>query len=145
MEFKDKFKPGDIICSDRFHYGLCMIVEEGYVGLHREEFKYRCTDLVKEYQLWSAYEFDVVDRPNNWRIATDDDIVNYLVRYVQIELGKVGTYNVKYLEDGIMLGTYNVKYLEDGIMLVDSRDAIILDPKELIQLKQIIEERVGYV
>ena len=131
MEFKDKFKPGDIICSDRFHYGLCMIVEEGYVGLHREEFKYRCTDLVKEYQLWSAYEFDVVDRPNNWRIATDDDIVNYLVRYVQIELGKVGT--------------YNVKYLEDGIMLVDSRDAIILDPKELIQLKQIIEERVGYV
>ena len=129
MEFKDKFKPGDIICSDRFHYGLCMIVEEGYVGLHREEFKYRCTDLVKEYQLWSAYEFDVVDRPNNWRIATDDDIVNYLVRYVQIELGKVGT--------------YNVKYLEDGIMLVDSRDAIILDPKELIQLKQIIEQRVG--
>jgi hypothetical protein len=106
-----------------------MIVEEGYVGLHREEFKYRCTDLVKEYQLWSAYEFDVVDRPNNWRIATDDDIVNYLVRYVQIELGKVGT--------------YNVKYLEDGIMLVDSRDAIILDPKELIQLKQIIEQRVG--
>ena len=129
MEFKDKFKPGDIICSDRFHYGLCMIVEEGYVGLHREEFKYRCTDLVKEYQLWSAYEFDVVDRPNNWRIATDDDIVNYLVRYVQIELGKVGT--------------YNVKYLEDGIMLVDSGDAIILDPKELIQLKQIIEQRVG--
>ena len=129
MEFKDKFKPGDIICSDRFHYGLCMIVEEGYVGLHREEFKYRCTDLVKEYQLWSAYEFDVVDRPNNWRIATDDDIVNYLVRYVQIELGKVGT--------------YNVKYLEDGIMLVDSGDAIILDAEELIQLKQIIEERVG--
>jgi hypothetical protein len=130
MEFKDKFKPGDIICSDRFHYGLCMIVEEGYVGLHPEEFKYRCIDLVKEYQRWNAYEFDThFGKPNNWRIATDDDIVNYLARYVQIELGKVGT--------------YNVRYLEDGIMLVDSGDAIILDPKELIQLKQIIEERVG--
>jgi hypothetical protein len=27
MKFKDKFKPGDIICSDRFHNGLCMIVD----------------------------------------------------------------------------------------------------------------------
>lgn len=129
MSFKDKFKPGDIICSDRFHNGLCMIIEEGYAGLYPEEFKYRCTDLVKEYQLWNAYEFDVLDRPNNWRIATDKDIVNYLARYVQIKLGKVGT--------------YDVKYLEDGIILVDSGDAIILDPEELIQLKQIIEQRVG--
>jgi hypothetical protein len=104
-----------------------MIVEEAVYGLG---FKYRCIDLVKEDQRWSAYEFDTYfGKPNNWRIATDDDIVNYLVRYVQIELGKVGT--------------YNVKYLEDGIMLVDSGDAIILDPEELIQLKQIIEQRVG--
>jgi hypothetical protein len=134
MEFKDKFKPGDIICSDRFHDGLCMIVEKGYVGLHPEKFKYRCTDLVKEYQLWAAYEFDVLDRPNNWRIATDNDIVNYIARFVDIKIGAVGTYDLKYLEYGIML----IESIGDYY-----GDAIILNAEELIQLKKIIEQRVG--
>ena len=127
MEFKDKFKPGDIICSDRFHNGLCMIIEEVVYGIG---FKYRCIDLVKEHQRWNAYEFDTYfGKPNNWRIATDDDIANYVAGYVQIGFGKVGN--------------FDVRYLEKGIMLVDSEDIIILDQEELIQLKQIIEERVG--
>jgi hypothetical protein len=111
-----------------------MIVEEGYVGLHPEKFKYRCTDLLREYQLWSAYEFDVLDRPNNWKIATDNDIVNHIARFVDIKIGAVGTYDVKYLEYGMML----IEYVGDIL-----GDAIILDAEELIQLKQIIEQRVG--
>jgi hypothetical protein len=107
-----------------------MIVEEGGYRLDTDRFSYRCVDPVKEDQRWSAYEFDTYfGKPNNWRIATDDDIANYVAGYVQIGFGKVGN--------------FDVRYLEKGIMLVDSEDIIILDQEELIQLKQIIEERIG--
>jgi hypothetical protein len=107
-----------------------MIVEEGGYGLDPDRFSYRCVDLVKEDQRWSAYEFGTYrNPPYDWRIATDDDVANYVARYVQIGFGRVGH--------------FDVRYLEDGIMLVDSEDTIILVPEELIQLKQIIEQRVG--
>ena len=41
MEFKDKFKPGDIICSDRFHDGLCMVVEDIGIAILRGSSEYR--------------------------------------------------------------------------------------------------------
>jgi hypothetical protein len=136
MNFKDKFKPGDIICSDRFHNGLCMVVENVAVAILRgeNEFRYKCVDLVKENQGWLAYEFDTYkEYPYDWRIATDDDIAKYLSRFIDIPLGLVGEW-------------YLAKLTDDGIMLEDrmytDRD-IWFDAKELADLKRIIDERVG--
>ena len=138
MKFKDKFKPGDIICSDRFHNGLCMVVEEGSEGrMWRDEpeFRYKCIDLVKEGQGWFAYENDnyMFNFSYNWRIATDDDIANYLSRFIDISLGLVGEW-------------YLAKLTDDGIMLEDrmyTDKDIWFDAKELADLKRIIDERVG--
>lgn len=131
MNFKDKFKPGDIICSDRFHNGLCMIVD---CGNNEWGFRYKCEDLVKEGQRWSAYEFDTMfNRPNDWRIATDDDIAKYLSRFLDIPLGLVGEW-------------YLAKLTDDGIMLEDrmfTDGNVHLGAKELADLKRIIDERLG--
>jgi len=129
MKFQDKFKPGDIICSDRFHNGLCMIVESGGTTFE-EYFRYRCNDLVRDNQNWLAYEFCQYKHTNNdWRIATDDDIANYLSRFLHIPLGKVGAYEVRLTDDGIIL--------DDGV-----DHSILLDTEELVQLGRIINERV---
>jgi len=131
MKFKDKFTPGDIICSDRFHNGLCMVIER----LNSKDIwedNFTCQDLIKDHQKWRAYEFDTMFRPNNWRIATDDDIAKYLSRFIDIPLGKVGQfYLAKLTDDGIML--------ED--LLVTDRN-VHLGVEELTDLKQIIDERV---
>jgi hypothetical protein len=128
MKFQDKFKPGDIICSDHFHNGLCMVVESG-----RESFKgwcYTCVDLIKEEQRWSAYENrGLFDHSYNWRLATDDDIANYLSRFVHIPLGKVGAYEVELTDDGVRL--------DDG-----GEYDIYFTAEELVQLGKIINERV---
>ena len=148
MKFQDKFKHGDIICSDRFHNGLCMIVESGKCGFTRNEFRYSCQDLVQENQKWSAYEDkfkpgDIIcsDRFHNgfdsytfnlsydWRIATDNDIANYLSRFLHIPLGKIGTYDVELTDDGIRL--------DDG-----SDYGVYFTAEELVQLGRIINERV---
>ena len=129
MKFQDKFKPGDIICSDRFHNGLCMVV--GYSGISLGgEFRYTCVDLVREEQGWCAYENEMfLTKPYNWRIATDDDIANYLARFVRVQVPKIGNWNVKLMDDGIML--------DDG-----SDCAIYFTAEELVQLGKIINERV---
>lgn len=133
MKFKDKFKPGDIICSDRFHNGLCMIVER-FTPKDIWGDSFTCQDLVKDHQKWRAYEFDsTFDMPSDWRIATDDDIVKYLARHVRVNLGKVGEHFVaEYREDGIML---------EDTMFTDKY--IYLEIDELADLKRIIDERVG--
>jgi len=95
-----------------------------------EKFRYRCQDLVKEDQGWLAYEWgSYVGYPYNWRIATDDDIANYLTRFVEIDLGKVGFFEVKLTNNGIRL---------DG----GTDYTISLEAEELIQLGKIINERV---
>lgn len=130
MNFKDKFKSGDIICSDHFYNGLCMIVRSHERSFIRNEFYYTCQDFVSENQYWSAYEFRPhTSKPTNWRIATDDDIVNYLSRFVQIDLGKVGFFEVKLTNNGITL---------DG----GTDYTISLEAEELVQLSKIINERV---
>ncbi len=131
MKFQDKFKPGDIICSDRFHNGLCMVVEfcEETVLQRGTEFRYKCKDFVREDQGWIAYESDTFDKPYNWRIATNDDIANYLSRFLHIPLGKVGPYEVSLTDKGICFDNgfdFNI-YFEAG---------------ELVQLGKIINERV---
>jgi len=132
MNFKDKFKSGDIIFSDRFRGGLCMVVERLNPKDIWED-SFTCQDLVTDHQKWKAYEFDTMyDQPNNWRIATDTDIVNYLSRFVDIPLGKVGQF-------------YLAKLTDDGIILKDlmftDRD-VHLGVEELADLKHIIDERV---
>jgi hypothetical protein len=98
------------------------------------EDSFTCQDLVRDHQKWRAYEFDTMfDQPNNWRIATDDDIAKYLSCFVDIPVGKVGEY-------------YVAKLTDDGIMLEDrmftDRD-VHLGVEELADLKRIIDERVG--
>ena len=133
MNFKDKFKPGDIICSDRFHNGLCMIVEK-FNPKDIWEDSFTCQDLVEDHQKWRAYEFDsMFNRPNDWRIATDDDIAKYLSRFIDIPLGKVGEHYVAKLTDNSIV-------LKDT-MFTDSN--VYLEADELIDLKRIIDERVG--
>ena len=130
MKFQDKFKPGDIICSDRFYSGLCMVVESSRCGYTRNAFRYRCQDLVKEEQWWLAYKNRPhLSRPYNWRIATDDDIVNYLARFVHIPLGKVGVYEVTLTDKGICF--------DNGFDF-----NIYFEAEELVQLGKIINERV---
>ena len=129
MKFQDKLKPGDIICSDRFHNCLCLIVESTGISLGGE-FRYRCNDLVKDAQNWLAYENEMyLTKPYNWRIATDDDIANYLSRFVHIQVPKIGNWNVHLMDDGIML--------DDG-----GDYSVLLDAEELVQLGKIINERV---
>ena len=129
MKFQDKFKPGDIICSDRFYNGLCMVVESSG-SPYEFELRYRCQDLVKEDQWWFAYENrPYIARPYNWRIATDNDIADYLSRFVEIDLGKVGFFEVRLTNNGIML---------DG----GTDYTISLEAEELVQLRKIINERV---
>jgi hypothetical protein len=137
MKFQDKFKPGDIICSDHFRGGLCMIVESSGVSFTKDEFRYRCQDLVKENQNWIAYEFlgdsSYSTKPHNWRIATEDDIAKYLSRFIDIPLGKVGQfYLAKLIDDGIML---------EDLMFPDRN--VYLGIEELADLKRIIDEKVG--
>lgn len=133
MKFQDKFKPGDIICSDRFHNGLCMVVESVKESWRFDDdgWRYSCVDLVKEHQRWSAYERDdfMFKFDYNWRIATDDDIANYLSRFLHIPLGKVGAYDVELTDNGIRL--------DDG-----GDYGIYFEAEELVQLGKIINERV---
>jgi hypothetical protein len=134
MKFKDKFKPDDIICSDRFHNGLCMVVEKYNVGDIMGE-SFTCQDLVKDHQRWRAYEFlgCISGKPYDWRIATDDDITKYLSRFIDIPIGLVGDW-------------YLAKLTDDGIMLEDrmfTDKDIWFDAKELADLKRIIDERLG--
>jgi hypothetical protein len=134
MNFKDKFKLGDIICSDRFHNGLCMVVER----LNSKDIwedSFTCQDLVTDHQKWRAYENDnyMFNFSYNWRIATDEDIANYLSRFLDIPLGKVGQfYLAKLTDDGIIL---------EELMFTD-RD-VHLGVEELADLKRIIDERLG--
>lgn len=132
MKFRDKFKPGDIICSDRFHNGLCMVVEcfkeNTSINASYLRHKYKCQDLVQENQDWLAYESDYV-KPYDWRIATDDDIANYLSRFLHIPLGSVGFYNAELNDSGITI-------------VRGDEDVLSLEAEELVQLGRIINERV---
>jgi hypothetical protein len=132
-KFENKFKPGDIICSDRFHNGLCMIVEK-LNPKDTWEVSYTCQDLVVDHQKWRAYEYgtNVGHPPNNWRIATDDDIVKYLTTFLDIPIGKIGMfYLAKLTDNGIML--------ED--LMVCDRD-FHLEVEELVNLKEILNKWV---
>jgi hypothetical protein len=128
MSFKDKFKIGDIICSDNFRAGLCMVVEKYHIDSRFVE-KYTCQDLIRDGQKWAALEIDsIFKHPYNWRIATDDDIAKYLSRYLNIS-HKVGEYDIKVLDNCFAIEGFS--------------STLFIEADELIELKHIIEKRVG--
>lgn len=100
-KFENQFKPGDMICSDNFHNGKVMIVEEGVFRMGK--FSYTCNDLMIDNQKWGAYELDSYwNKENNWRLASDKDIVNYLVRFFTPSEQTIGyDCNVQVIEDGL--------------------------------------------
>jgi hypothetical protein len=71
MKFQYKFKPGDIICSDSFHNGLCMIVESLRVcsitgdftvfKSEAEDLDQALNDIIKQY---ADYYGTTVDKVN---------------------------------------------------------------------------------
>ena len=128
MKFEDKFKPGDIIYSDRFRGGKCMVVEELKYSALNEVYMYKCQDLIVENQTWCAYEFDnLSSRQLEWRIATDDDIVNYLSMFVR-HSHKCGECEVRVTDN-----TFAIDFLGT---------TIYLDAGELAELGKLINKYV---
>lgn len=135
MKFEDKFKPGDIICSDRFCGGKCMVVEELKVSTifdaHKEcceVYTYRCEDLIQKDQWWRAYERDNIwGVEYDWRIATDDDIVNYLSIFVG-HSHKCGEFEVRVTDNGFAIDCLGT--------------TIYLDAGELAELGKLINKYV---
>lgn len=81
-KFNTLFKPGDIICSDKFYDAKCMIVIE----YDEDLLKYKCDDLIIEDQTWAARGRGMNEfQKYEWRLATDDDICNYIAKFIKIE------------------------------------------------------------
>lgn len=120
MPFENQFKPGDMICSDRFYNGKVMVVIKGSLSYY-DSFRYSCEDLVIENQTWAAREYDTnVGHPSmNWRLATDEDIVNYLTRFFTPSKQTVGyECDIEVIEDGL-----NVYGPREDFLHFDKREA----------------------
>ena len=133
MEFKDKFKIGDIIRrGGHVRAGQLMIVEELREPLGvdwvqgADEYVYTCTDLFYKPQKWSAYE------GGDFTLATDEDIIAELSRrlntYVDIESD---------------FGTIEVDINDEMLYVTLDEGSVLLDPKAAIQLRNIINKYVG--
>ena len=115
------FKPGDIICSDRFYNGKCVIVED----FKHYTTAYKCEDLFIEAQWWYAYKRDNMRGAEyDWRIATDDDVVKYLSRFVKTNY-KLGVTDITVLDEGMWIGQ------------------MYMNANELADLSKIISKYVG--
>lgn len=132
MNFLDKFKKGDIICSDNFRSGLCMIVENKGVS-NISGPSYTCVDLMAENnkypQKWIAKEFGLFTKPNNWRIATDDDVVNYMLRYFHP------------IKEGDNKLSFNLN--EEFLTINTYGDKCYLNMEEIPKLKDYLIRRLG--
>jgi hypothetical protein len=133
MNFGEKFKIGDIICSKHFINNKCMVVREIKTNHRGEEAVYMCDDLVIENQRWVAKERDsYFNEEYNWQLATDDQIIEYLSRFIEVDLGKIGDkYIAKYRDDGI--------YFQSTYI---SEEDFSLELNDLIGLKNILEDRL---
>jgi len=113
IPFENQFKPGDMICSDRFYSGKVMVVIEG-IQSYYGSFRYSCEDLVIKNQTWAAREYATygLDRSMNWRLATDKDIVTYLARYINSSEQTIGyDCDVEVVEDGLNIFGPGDEYL----------------------------------
>ena len=133
MEFKDKFKIGDIIRrGGHVRAGQLMIVEELREPLDvdwvqgADEYIYTCTDLFWKPQKWSAYE------GGDFTLATDEDIISELSR----RINTVETIESEY-------GDVEVD-INDKLMYISlDGTTVLVDPKAAIQLRNIIDKYVG--
>ena len=131
IPFNKQFKKGDIICSDEFHSGKCMVVEEECsFSIVAKDYRYRCLDLIEENQGWSAFEFDSFSEcPNNWRLATDDDISAYLERYITTREEDLGQ-------------EVNVAITDDLLTIKDVCGNVYLDMKQAAKLRDYLYKYV---
>lgn len=131
VKFENKFKEGDIICSNRFRFTTCMIVTGDSYQSIGGEFAYRCMDLILPEQYWSAVECDSMwNEYYDWRLANDEDIIRYLSRYVDINIGKLSS------EKEVNITEYGIE-LTNGL-----QDSLILNDKECMKLFNILKKRI---
>jgi len=132
MNFREKFQIGDIICTKRFHNNKCIVVREIRPDYNGNGIQYKCDDFVIENQGWVAVEKDLFKREYNWQLATDDQIVEYLSRFIEIDLGKIGDkYIAKYRDDGIY---FESTYISD--------ESFSLELDDLIDLENVLKDRL---
>ena len=123
MEFKNKFKRGDIICSDTFINGKCLIVKH-FENAHSFSNWYSCDDLILPNQTWSAHEYQTSTmKPYDFRLATDEDICRYIDKFITIEIGKLSS-------------GHKIFYTHDGLKIENT--SIFFSTEELIDFQKII-------
>lgn len=130
MEFRDKFKLGDVICSNAFYNGKLMVVQkfsEAFSPFHGS--CYVCDDMFIDNQGWCAYEHkDYIGEKieYDWRLATDHDYLRNLENWMDIKYTLSNHTECVISNNGI--------YILDGV---------ILNPQEAIELRDIINKHVG--
>lgn len=130
MEFKDRFKKGDVICSDNFWSGSLMIVEEWNEPTKWHDGYFTCEDMFKNGQKWSAHDISNFGNPYNWRLATNEDYIKQIAKRIN--------YNYKISE------FMDCTVTDKGINITDlSDETIYLEPEEAIKLRDIINQYVG--
>jgi len=134
MEFKDKFKVGDIIRrGGHIRTGQLMIVEElrppmGDISwiTHSDEYLYSCQDLFITDQKWSARE------DSDFTLATDEDIIKQLA------------YKITTNEDiDTEYGKLEADIDDEMFYLTQNEGYIMLDPIAAIKLRDVINKYVG--
>lgn len=129
MKFEEKFKKGDVICSDNFYEGKLVIVKCVNTDFI-ERFSYTCEDLFLKNQNWSAYQYNIFGNPYEWRLAKDEDYIRQLDRRIEISQD-MGNYGKIVVNEGI------------DVYINDFSDSITLTPEEALQLRDMINKYVG--
>jgi hypothetical protein len=130
MKFKDIFKKGDVICSDKFRYGRLMIVDEFKTGgIFETVGYYSCTDFFDKNQGWCANEFSNWNENYNWKIATDEDYIREIEKRLYI---------------GKSIGVFGETVEVDNhhLWIQNDNDSIGLTPNQALQLADFIYEKI---
>lgn len=134
MDFIDRFKRSDIICSDRFRHGKLMIVEDYKNSFFMKNGElppyYSCVDLFDENQGWGAYEFTGFGEPYNWRHAKDSDYIREINKrlFIGEDLGPFGEI---------------VEVDDHHLWIQTETDTIGLSPDQALKLADFIYEKIG--
>jgi len=132
IQFDKQFKQGDIICSDEFHSGKCIVVRESGISSIKGTFHYKCDDLILENQGWHAIEFDTFkEYPNNWRLATDGDICNYIDRFLDVRVEQFGE-----------LEELKIENSATGVTIHEFFNTLYLDVEQAAKLRDYLNKYV---
>lgn len=131
--FKDLFKPGDVICSDKFYQGRLLVVEGFNCGTHMDSYSnddyYTVSELFNEKQKWVAYKHtQFLGKEYNWRLATDDDMHRALEAFIESQDTSIG---------GVKISCY-----DNYINLKQMDDYILLDIKSAAELRDYLNKNV---